>query len=99
MECEPRERELLVRVARPLERVPVPKVLVPSWNVTVPVGVPVLGETGLTVAVKITDWPKTEGWAEEVTAVALVARLTVWVTTSEVLVLKLVSPLKTAVIE
>ena len=33
-------------------------------NWTVPVRVPAPGETGLTVAVKVTDWPKTEGWAE-----------------------------------
>ena len=32
-------------------------VVAPSLKVTLPVGVPVAGETGLTVAVNVTDWP------------------------------------------
>ena len=40
--------------------------LVPSiWNCTVPVGVPILGLLAEIVAVKLTDWPKTEGLAVE----------------------------------
>ena len=64
-------------------------------NVTVPVGVPVPGETALTVAVNVTVWPETEGLAEETTVVALLALLTVWVNGAAVLllVLKLESPL------
>ena len=38
--------------------VPVPRVVEPSLKVTVPVGVPA---PELTVAVKVTAWPKTEG--------------------------------------
>ena len=56
----------MLKVAMLLVKVPVPRVLVPFLKVTVPLGVPAPGETGLTVAVKVTDWPKTEGLAEEV---------------------------------
>jgi hypothetical protein len=47
----------------------------PSRNVTVPVGVPVPGKTGLTVAVKVTNWPETEGLTDDVTAVVVPALL------------------------
>jgi hypothetical protein len=60
-------------------------------NVTVPVGVPAPGDTTVTVAVNVTDWPKTEGLAEEVTPVVVFAWLTVWLNTLEVLAPKLVS--------
>jgi hypothetical protein len=36
-----------------------------------PVGVPVLGATGTTVAVKVTGWPKTEAFAEELTVIVV----------------------------
>ena len=81
----------------PLVKVPVPSVLVPFLKVTVPLGVPAPGETGLTVAVKVTDWPKTEGLAEEVKAVAVEAMLTTWLTAVLVLELKLESPAYSAV--
>ena len=42
--------------------VPVPKVAAPSLKVTIPSGVPLPGATGLTVAVKVTDCPATDGW-------------------------------------
>ena len=48
-------------------------------KVTVPVGVPAPGETGATVAVKVTDCPKTDGSGDEVTVVVVDAWLTVWV--------------------
>ena len=50
----------------------------PSLNVTVPVGVPVPGEAGITTAVKITVYPKTDGLAEEVTVVVVPSCVTVW---------------------
>ena len=62
-------------------------------NVTVPLGVPAPGATAATVAVNVTDWPNTEGLAEEVTTVEVSALLTVWVRLEEVLVRKLPSPL------
>ena len=73
--------------------------MVPSLNVTVPVGVPTPGDTALTVAVNTTDCPNTEGLADEASAVALLALFTVCVRVEEVLVLKLVSPLYTALNE
>src|SRR5262249_59299478 len=65
----PRARAEVVNVALPPESVPVPNVVAPSLKVTVPVGVPAPGAVALTVAVKVTPWPDTEGLSEEVTAV------------------------------
>ena len=62
----PPERLEVDKVAEPLLSVPVPKRVVPSKKLTVPVEVPAPGETALTVAVKVTDCPKTEGFTEEV---------------------------------
>ena len=84
--------EEMANVALPELKVAVPSVEAPSRNVTVPVGVPVPGETALTVAVNITDWPNTDGFTDEVTVVELLALLTVWVMAVEVLLLKFVSP-------
>ena len=86
-------------MAEPAASVLVANELVPSLNVTVPVGVPAPGNTALTVAVRTTAWPNTEGLAEEASTVALLALFTVWVKVDDVLVLKLVSPLYTAVSE
>ena len=58
--------------------------VVPSMKkVTVPVGVPVAGDTGLTVAVNVTDWPKTELAMEGVTATDVLLLLTVTGVVSE----------------
>ena len=83
----------MVNVAWPELRVLVPIGVASSLKVTVPVGVPVPGAVGVTVAVKVTDWPKTEGLTEEITTVVVPALLTVCVKFAEVLVLKLTSPL------
>src|SRR5207244_77088 len=66
--------------------------------VTVPVGVPDPGATALTVAVNVTDCPNTALVADELTAVVVLALLTVCVKTAEVLELKLVSPLYAALL-
>ncbi len=71
----------------------------PSLKVTVPVGVPLPEPEALTVAVKVTTCPYTDGLAEEARAVVLPDLLTVWLRVEEVLPLKLSSPLYTAVIE
>ena len=84
------------KVACPPVSVPVPSVVALSLNVTVPVGVPAPGDTAVTVAVKVTDWPNTDGLNEEASAVLLLARLTVCVTVAEVLVLYVPSPRYTA---
>lgn len=61
----------VVNVATPPISVPVPMGLPPSRNMTVPVGVPDPGAAGEMVAVKVTDWPKTLGFAEEITEVVV----------------------------
>jgi hypothetical protein len=79
-------------VPLPELKLAVPRVAAPSRKVTVPVGVPDPGATALTVAVNVTAWPNTDGSAEEISLVVLVALLTVWVRPAEVLLLKLLSP-------
>ena len=59
-------------------------------KVTVPVGEPLVA---LTVAVKVTDCPKTAGFCEEAKVVVVPCLLTVWVSVAEVFVRKLPSPL------
>ena len=61
-----RLESLNVAVSEPFN-VPVPRVVVPSSKVTVPVGMPEPGALASTVAVKVTDWPNTEGVTEEIT--------------------------------
>ena len=82
----------VANVALPELKAAVARVAAPSRKVTVPVGVPAPGETALTVAVKVTAWPNTDGFTDEVTVVELEALLTVWVMAAEVLLLKFVSP-------
>ena len=53
---------------------PVPSVVAPSLKVTVPRRRAAPGGLAVTVAVKVTDWPKTDGLTEVVSAV-VVARL------------------------
>jgi len=90
MECAPTAREAVVRVAMPEEStVPVPRLVVPSRNVTVPVGMPA-GE--LTVAVKVTGWPKTLGFTEEIDVTVVAALFTVCDNGEELLGSKFVSP-------
>ena len=72
--------------------VPVPMGLPPSRNVTVPVAVPAPDATGETVAVKVTDCPKTDGLRDEARVVLVDALLTTWLTIALVLVLKFALP-------
>ena len=58
-------------------RAEVPRVAVPLLKVTVPVGVPVPGAVAVTVAVNVTDWPYTDGLADELSAVESPSVLTV----------------------
>src|SRR5450631_442386 len=69
-------RAEVAKVAVPALRVPVPIGLPPSMKVTIPAGIPAPGATAETVAVKVTDWPKTVGFTEEVTAVVVFALVT-----------------------
>ena len=92
-------RAEVVNVATPPLSVPVPIGLPPSRNVTVPVGVPAPGATPETVAVNVTDWPNTDGFADDVTVVAVSALFTTCgLPVSEpVLPLKFASPPKLVV--
>ena len=73
---------------------PVPSVVVPSLNVTVPVAV-----VDEIVAVKVTEDPNADGFADDDTAVVELALFTVWVRADEVLVLQFESPPYAPVIE
>ena len=64
--CVAAESVVVLNVVVPPDKVPVPSVVDPSLNVTVPVVV--LGDT---VAVKVTDWPNVEGLVAEVTVVVV----------------------------
>lgn len=67
----PRGKVVVVKLALPPARVTVPRVVAPEVNVTVPVAVtPVLV---VTMARKVTDCPKVEGLADDVSAVVLAA--------------------------
>jgi hypothetical protein len=74
-----------------------PSVVAPSLNVTVPVAVP--GAVEVTVAVKVTDCPKSDGLADDTIAVAVAGKLTACVTVFDVLAAKLASPAYAAAIE
>jgi hypothetical protein len=76
-----------------------PITVAPSRMFTVPVGVPAPGAVTVTVAVKVTLCPKTDGFAEDVRVVLVFALFTTWLTAPLVLVLKLPSPTYVAVIE
>lgn len=91
---------MLPLVALPLDSVTeLPKSEPSTLNCTVPLGVPLPGEFAVTVAVKWTDCPLTEGFADELTAVAVSSAFTACDTAELLLVLKLPSPPYDAVIE
>ena len=98
IECTALLKVEIVNVADALEfREPVPKVVLPSLNVTVPVGVPDVA--GFTLAVNVTLWPNVEGLIEEVSVVVEPALFTVCVSTGDVLPVKFALPPYTAVSE
>src|SRR4051812_33714600 len=93
MLCVPADSELVEKMATPLPlTAPVPWTLVPSTNLTEPVGVPAPGATAVTVAVNVTDWPKTDGDAIGASAVVVLAGLTVCERVAELLPMKFVLP-------
>src|SRR2546427_709988 len=55
--------------------------LAPSLKFTVPVGVPTPGATAATVAVNVTLWPNTDGFADDVSVVVVLDWLTTCDTT------------------
>ena len=80
-----------MKVAVPPLRTPQPRILPPSSKVTVPVGMPTLGATAVTVAVKVTAWPAAVGLADAV-IVTTVAAGSVFCRMLPLLVLKLALP-------
>jgi len=79
--------------------VQLPITVAPSRKFTVPAGLPAPGAVTVTVAVNVTDWPKTDGFTEDARVVLVFALFTTWLTIALVLVLKLPSPTYAAVIE
>jgi len=69
---------------------------VPFSKTTRPVGVPL--NSGVTVAVKVTDCPKVDGFSVEISEVVLLALPTNNFTALDVLEMKIASPLYTALI-
>jgi len=84
---------IAAEVAEPEVRLTIPREVTSSKNSTDPVAVPALGAVAATKAVKVTAWPKSEGFTEDVNPVALLALLTTWLTAVLVLVRKLPSEL------
>jgi hypothetical protein len=82
----------VVRLAVPPERFALPRVVVPSLKVTVPVGVPLPGAITLTVAFRVTDWFNADGFGVAVRAVVVEGTFTACVTAVDVLARKLVAP-------
>src|SRR5438128_1175312 len=69
MGCAPTDNPAVTQVATPTASglATQPAMVTPaSWKVTVPVG---MGPSPVTVAVKVIDWPNTEGFTEDVTVV------------------------------
>lgn len=73
---------VVTKVADPLLRGALPRLVVPSTNVTVPVGLP---GVAVTVAVKVTCWPEVIVLGLAVTVVVVAALFTVCVKTADVL--------------
>jgi hypothetical protein len=88
---------MAAEVAEPETNVTVPREVTPSKNSTVPATVPAPGETAATVAVKVMDCPKTDGFGAAISTIALLALLTTWFTAELVLVTKFESPPYSAV--
>jgi hypothetical protein len=88
----PTASDEMLMLAEPPLSVPVPRMVVPCVNVTVPVAVPEPGALAATVAVKVTAWPKADVVGEATTLVEVPSLLTVSVVLPE-LPLKLLSPL------
>jgi len=80
----------VVNVAVTPLSVPVPRVEAPSWNVTIPVGVP--AAEVVTVAVKVTAAPKIDELFDEATEMESACLFTVCVRIGEVPPAKFPSP-------
>ena len=94
MLCEPTVNdEMADDVAVPPLRVTAdPRLVAPSLNCTMPVGVPAPGATGDSVAVNVSICPKEDGLTEDETLVELPSLFTVCAREEQVLPVKLASP-------
>src|SRR5258707_11903038 len=98
MAWRPATEKRVVNVAVPLApTATVPRITLPSLNVTVPVGVVAPGATAATVAVKVTAWPVTAGLTDDRRATVVAAGLTVTAVAAEALAAKPVVPKKETV--
>src|SRR5205814_562825 len=88
----PTDKVEVVKTASPPLSVPVPSVVAPSLNVTVPVAVPEPGRFAATAAVKMTAWPGVAGFTDEVRVTVVVSWLTVRPLAPKPPLRKLVSP-------
>src|SRR5437899_5600707 len=70
---------------------PWPMLTPPSAKITTPVGL--TEALPVTVAVKLTLWPQTDGLIDDATSVALLVFVTICVTAVELLAVKFASPL------
>ena len=87
IECDPAASVEMLNVAFPLLIVPVSSVVLPSLKVTVPVAA-----EGETVAVKVTEEPNVDGFADEASVTVVLVLFTVCVSADDVLLLRLVFP-------
>src|SRR3989449_10834202 len=78
--------------ALPLTSVTTPSEVAPSLNVTVPVGTPVAGGAGLTVALSVTACPTVEGFGVEVRLVDVAALTKIFPVTLKRLVSTVLTP-------
>jgi hypothetical protein len=92
IECAPEARLEVDRLADPEEIVAEPSTVAPSRNCTVPVAV-----AGVTVAVRVTDWPGFAGFTLDATA-TVDALFTTWLRADDVDATVFASPLYDAVI-
>ena len=94
IECGPTESAVVesLNALPPSRETGDPKFVPSMWNCTLPVGAPAPGDTGATVAVNVTPWPKREGFADEVRTIVVSALPTVCVIGAAVLTMKFGSP-------
>ena len=88
----PSGKAVVAKTAEPPLSGALPRLVLPLLNVTAPVAVPPYCPVPVTVAVKLTDCPTTEGFTDEVNVVEEPALFTTWLTAVEVLPVKFASP-------
>ena len=91
--CSPMVNVETLKVARPaVSRTPLPKRVPPSVKVTVPLGAAKPGMLAVTVAVRVTAWPHTDGLTEAAITLVVASRWTICVRPLVTLAVKFASP-------